>query len=209
MNAQKVRKLVGFEELLPRFGISDSRTTLNRKMKKKPPEFPQCVRSASGGRINWFEDEVAAHIASLQRGAADDYPLSSIGTGETDPAFFGMQAAAHQRKGIMKNQWVSEEHQAAFKAEIPAIRKELKAIKQSRLYDTSPDVQDLKRRQRAMREWLEHWRGILHYNNGCNCRSPVRLRDAWYKLVMRADLNELELGFIEAGHKRHAVNHRA
>jgi predicted DNA-binding transcriptional regulator AlpA len=73
MNAQKVRKLVGFEELLPRFGISDSRTTINRKMKKVPPEFPQCVRSANGARIDWYEDEVAEHIASLARGSAENY----------------------------------------------------------------------------------------------------------------------------------------
>jgi predicted DNA-binding transcriptional regulator AlpA len=75
----KARKLISFDELLPKFGITDSRTTLARKMAKKPPQFPRCVRSASGARINWFEDEVAEHVASLERGNADNYRAKKAG----------------------------------------------------------------------------------------------------------------------------------
>lgn len=69
----KSKRLVTFDRLLPEFGITDSRTTIRRKMKANPPQFPQCVRSGSGARIAWYEGEIAAHVASLERGAAHDY----------------------------------------------------------------------------------------------------------------------------------------
>lgn len=73
MNDKTPRKLIGFKELLPKFGIRDSRTTINRKMKMDPPQFPRCIRSASGARVDWFEDEVAEHVASLERGSAANF----------------------------------------------------------------------------------------------------------------------------------------
>ena len=67
----KSKRLVTFEQLRPVFGITDSRTTIRRKMKAVPRQFPQCV--SSGSRIAWLEDEIDEYVASLPRGNADDY----------------------------------------------------------------------------------------------------------------------------------------
>jgi len=64
------RKLISFDRLKPEKGITDSRTTIARKM--KAGKFPQCVRSSTS-RINWYDDEIDDHIANLERGNAVNY----------------------------------------------------------------------------------------------------------------------------------------
>jgi len=59
--------LITYDRLLPEYGITDSRTTLARKMKAK--KFPQSVQT-SGSRIAWHVHEIEAHIAGLKRGHA-------------------------------------------------------------------------------------------------------------------------------------------
>jgi len=61
--------LVTYDQLRPKYGITASRTTIARKMKMKPPKFPQSVRT-SDSRIAWHDYEIEALLAGLERGNA-------------------------------------------------------------------------------------------------------------------------------------------
>lgn len=74
-------KLITFKQLLPEFGITDSRTTIDRKEKAK--QFPQRVRQ-SNSRIAWYEHEICEHVASLPRGNADDHRAKAAKAAQDD-----------------------------------------------------------------------------------------------------------------------------
>ena len=65
-------ELISYAQLKPEFGIQDSRDTIDRKMRKEPPEFPRCV-ATSKGRIAWYKHEVRAHVANLKRCGAVNF----------------------------------------------------------------------------------------------------------------------------------------
>ena len=72
--------LVTYDQLRPKYGITDSRTTIARKMKAKPPEFPQSVK-ISKARIGWHSHELEAHVAGLKRGSAVNFRAKKEGAG--------------------------------------------------------------------------------------------------------------------------------
>ena len=65
-------ELVTYAQLRPEFGIANSRTTIARKMKMKPPKFPQSVE-LSEARIGWYRHEIEAHVANRKRGGAVNF----------------------------------------------------------------------------------------------------------------------------------------
>ena len=68
----KKTKLISFESIAAQNGITDCRTTIDRKMKADPPQFPLRVRTAKS-RIAWRDDEIDAHVARLERGNAVNF----------------------------------------------------------------------------------------------------------------------------------------
>jgi predicted DNA-binding transcriptional regulator AlpA len=72
----KNKKLITFDQLRSEYGITDSRSTLDRKMKQGL--FPQCVRT-SNGRIAWYAHEIEEYLAKLERGNADNFRARNEG----------------------------------------------------------------------------------------------------------------------------------
>ena len=93
---------------------------------------------------------------------------------------------------------VTAEEHAAFKLEIPKLRKELNDIRSERLkflvQHNPQKVQQLQARQLLCRVKLTYWHNVLTV--GRAIRSPVRLWDTWHKLDTIAWLNEFELDYL-------------
>jgi hypothetical protein len=89
--------------------------------------------------------------------------------------------------------------QAAFAAELPALRKEAKAIRAARWVVAKDErrrhlLPGLKERADACSARLAHWHGVLTV--GQAIRAPVRLWDAWNKVKLAADLNDEEIAYL-------------
>lgn len=94
----------------------------------------------------------------------------------------------------MKLTPVSADEQVAFKAEIPDLRRRLRAITHARR-KLRPDVTALSAQLESCRARLDYWNGVLTV--GHHIRSPVRLWDTLNRLTMVADFNAEELGEIQ------------
>jgi hypothetical protein len=97
-----------------------------------------------------------------------------------------------------KNIWVTKQDQSAFKAEMPTLRHELRALKRERwdkagwhrhslvgLMQRWQQLQTVHRR-------LEYWRDQLMYDR-TRIKSPVRLWDAWHRVQMEAEVCDWDL----------------
>jgi len=63
-------ELITYNRLRPEFGITDSRTTIARKI--KAGEFPQSI-AVSKSRIAWRRCEIEAHLDRLKHGNAVNF----------------------------------------------------------------------------------------------------------------------------------------
>jgi hypothetical protein len=91
-----------------------------------------------------------------------------------------------------RNPRVPDHLQAAFKAETPAIRKELKAIERERR-GHQPDLDTLEARLKPMLERLAYWHSIFTTHN-----IPLRLRNVWHDLNMSARLSDEEIRYLRS-----------
>jgi hypothetical protein len=106
---------------------------------------------------------------------------------------------------------VSDADMALFKAEVPAIRKALKAIKwdrwnqsarkgdNQRLIGQRPMSADqlnaMKQRLTPIRERLRYWQTILQAD-AKHVRHPVALWDTWHKLRDKVDFEDGEIEYL-------------
>ena len=92
-------------------------------------------------------------------------------------------------------QHVPEHQQVAFKAEVPELRKRLKAIQRARHrhYQGWSDLSALEAENEQCRGRLEYWHKILMVEGTTTIRSPVGLWDVWNGLKMLADSNAVNL----------------
>ncbi len=75
-------ELITYDRLLPEFGIKDSRSTISRKMKQKPPKFPLSVK-ISDSRIGWYRHEIKEHVENLKRGNAVNFREKKVASKAT------------------------------------------------------------------------------------------------------------------------------
>lgn len=90
---------------------------------------------------------------------------------------------------------LSEDAKAAFKAELPGLRKTLRTIQRARR-KRYPDVPALKAQSAPCRDRLEYWRKVLMVDER-RIHSPVALWDRWKRLLDMAELNAVELDFLQ------------
>jgi hypothetical protein len=96
---------------------------------------------------------------------------------------------------------VSENQQAAFKMEVPELRRRLKTVRRARhrhyqgyqSHTRWSDLTALETENEQCRVRLKHWHKILMVEGTSTIRSPVRLWDVWIGLKMLADSNAVSL----------------
>jgi hypothetical protein len=92
---------------------------------------------------------------------------------------------------------IPEEQQVAFKAEVPQLRKRLKAVQSAR-HKREPDLRALNSENEQCRIRLEYWHKIVAVEGTNKIRHPIRLWVVWNNLSMLANLNSQELEYLNS-----------
>ena len=95
----------------------------------------------------------------------------------------------------IKTDWVNEKDQAAFKAEMSELRKQLKVISKGR-WEQNPDLYPaLRANIDKCLDRITYWRGVLQA--GKLIRPPVGLWVRWNRLKLLVEINNEELNKLE------------